>query len=62
MQQWRMGKSLGDCSSADVGGCDCMNERSASAPEKTHACDWGQNQMEHVEVMRDVSPTEVSAV
>ena len=57
-----MGKRFGDCSSADVGGGDCMRQQSASAPEMTHACDWGQNQMEHAEGMRGVSPTEVSAV
>ncbi len=62
MQQWRMGKRYGDSSSADVSGGDCMQEQSASAPEKTHACDWGQNQMEHAEGMRGVSPMDASAV
>ncbi len=38
-----MGKRFGDCSSADVSGGDCMNEQSTSSPEKTHACDGGQN-------------------
>jgi hypothetical protein len=57
-----MGKRFGKCSSADVSGGGCMREQSTSAPEKTHACDWGQNQMERAEGMRDVTPTEVSAV
>ena len=57
-----MGKRFGDCSSADVSGGDCMREQSTSAPEKTQACDWGQNQMERAEGMRGVSPMEASAV
>jgi hypothetical protein len=51
MRQWRMGKRFGDCSSAGVSCGDCMNEQSTSASEKTHACDWGQNQMEHAVCM-----------
>jgi len=57
-----MGESLGACHNAGVSGGDCMREQSTSAPEKTHACDWGQNQMEHAEGMRGVNPTEMSAV
>ena len=57
-----MGKVFGDCSSADVSGGDCMREQSTSAPKKTHACDWGQNQMGHTEDMRGVRPIGASAV
>ena len=57
-----MGKRFGDCSSADVSGGDCMREQSTSAPEKTHACDGGQNQMERTEDMRGVRPMGASAV
>jgi len=57
-----MGKRFGDCSSADVGGGDCISEQSTSALEKTHACDWGQNQVEHAEGMRGVIPMDANAV
>jgi hypothetical protein len=62
MQQWRMGKRFGDCSSADVSGGDCIHEQSTSASEKTHACDCCQNQMERTEDMRGVRPMGASAV
>ena len=62
IQQWRTGKRFGDCSSADVSSGDCMREQSASALEKTHACDFRQNQMEHTEGMRGVRPMGASAV
>ena len=57
-----MGQSLGACSSLGVSGGDCMHEQSASASEKTHACDGGQNQMERTEDMRGVRPMGGSAV
>ena len=57
-----MGKRFGDCSSADVSSGDCMREQSASALEKTHACDFCQNQMEYTEGMRGVRPMGASAV
>ena len=57
-----MGKRFGDCSSADVSGGDCMREQSTSAPEKTHACDFCQNQMERTEDMNGVCPMGASAV
>ena len=39
-----------------------MHEQSTSAPEKTHACDFCQNQMERTEDMRGVRPMGGSAV
>ena len=42
-----------------------LTARSSSqthAPEKTHACDCCQNQMEHTEGMRGVRPMGASAV
>ena len=60
--QRRMGESLVAFRSLDVSGGDCMREQSTSALKKTHACDWGQNQVEHAEGMRGVSPMEASAV
>ena len=57
-----MGKRFGDCCSVDVSCGDCMREQSTSALKKTHACDWGQNQMEHTEGMRGVRPMGASAV
>jgi len=62
MQQWRMGKRFGDGSSADVSGGGCMREQSISALQKTHACDFCQNQMERTEDMRGVRPMGASAV
>ena len=56
-----MGKRFGDCGNADVSGGDCMNEQSTSAPERSHACDWCQNQMEHMAGMRGVRPMGASA-
>jgi hypothetical protein len=46
-----MGKSFGGCGSADVSSGDCMREQLTSAPEKTHACDCCQNQIEHAVCM-----------
>jgi hypothetical protein len=60
--QRRLDKRFGDCSSADVSGGGCMREQSISALEKTHACDWGQNQVEHAEGMRGVIPMDANAV
>ena len=44
-------KKFGDCCCSDVSCGDCMCEQSTSALKKTHACDWGQNQVEHAECM-----------
>ena len=46
-----MGKRFGDCNNAVVSCGDCMREQSTSALKKTHACDWGQNLVEHAECM-----------